>query len=179
MAFVVDVQVPWWDGSALIVQGEYESGYAKLAGAMKIWRAIEGRSLIPFANMLMSQALMGLGRFDEAAGVLLEAVELIERTGHRTHESEVRCALGELLRRQPAPNLEGAEASFRKALDVARAREARGSELRVAISLAGLWQSQGKRKKAHELLAPIYNWFTEGFDTKDLKEAKTLLAELA
>jgi predicted ATPase len=178
MAFVLDVLVPWWDSAALIVQREYESGYAKLAGAMNIWRAIEGRVLIPFSNMLMGQALMGLGRFDEAAGVLLEAVEFIERTGHRTHESEVRCALGELLRRQPAPNLEGAEASFRKALDVARAREARGSELRAAISLAHLWQSQGKRKEAHDLLAPIYGWFTEGFDTKDLKEAKALLDEL-
>jgi len=170
--------VPWWDGTALIVRGEYESGYAKLAGAMSIWRAIEGRNLIPFSNMLLGQALIGLGRFDEAAGVLHEAVELIERTGHRTHESEVRCALGDLLRRQPVPKLEAAEASFRKALDVARAREARGSELRAATSLARLWQSQGKRKEAHNLLAPIYNWFTEGFDTKDLKEAKALLAQL-
>jgi len=85
---------------------------------------------------------------------------------------------GELLLRQAIPDAPQAEASFQQALAMARRQQAKSLELRAAMSLARLWQRQGKRDVARELLAPIYGWFTEGFDTPDLKEAKALLAEL-
>jgi predicted ATPase len=84
-----------------------------------------------------------------------------------------------LLLRQPGTPQAEAETCFRQALDVARRQEAKSLELRAAMSLARLWQQQGKRAEAHELLAPVYSWFTEGFDTIDLQEAKALLAELS
>jgi predicted ATPase len=84
-----------------------------------------------------------------------------------------------LLLRQPGTSQAEAAASFQQALDVARRQEAKSLELRAATSLARLWQQQGKRAEAHELLAPVYGWFTEGFDTADLQEAKALLDALA
>lgn len=121
---------------------------------------------------------MGLDRFDEARGLLDEAVELIDQTGHRIHEAEVHRVLGELHQQQLTPTADAAEASFLKALEVARAQEAKGWELRAATSLARLWESRGKRREAYELIAPIYNWFTEGFDTHNLKAARQLLESL-
>ena len=121
---------------------------------------------------------MGLKRFAEARTLLDEAVEIIDRTGHRMHEAEVHRVLGELHLQGPTPDLDAAQTSFLKSLEVARAQDAKGWELRAATSLARLWESQGKRREAYELLAPIYNWFTEGFDTKDLKDAKALLEQL-
>ena len=85
---------------------------------------------------------------------------------------------GELLLRQPTPDVSQAEACFQQALDVARRQQAKSWELRTALSLSRLWQQQGKRAEAYELLAPIYDWFTEGFDTADLRDARTLLAAL-
>ena len=82
---------------------------------------------------------------------------------------------GELLWQQPVPDWDAAERAFLRALEVARSQQAKGRELRAAMSLARLWQSQGKRQEAYDLLAPVCDWFTEGFDTKDLKEAKALL----
>ena len=121
---------------------------------------------------------MGMQRFAEAKALLHEAVQIIDRTGHRMREAEVHRVLGELERQQLAPNVQAAEKSFLKSLEVARSQHAKGFELRTCTSLARLWQSQGKRAQAYELLGPIYNWFTGGFDTKDLKEAKALLDEL-
>jgi predicted ATPase len=85
---------------------------------------------------------------------------------------------GELHQHGDTPDLPAAEQSFNRALEVARSQEAKGFELRIAMSLARLWRSQGKRGQAYDLLAPIYNWFTEGFGTRDLKEARNLLDEL-
>lgn len=134
---------------------------------------------MPFQYLYLAQALIALMRFDEAKALLNKALELIERTGHRIDEAEVHRVLGELLRQQPVPDLDSAESAFLRALEVARAQEAKGFELRAAMGLARLWRSRGKGKEARELLAPIYRWFTEGFDTKDFKEAKALLEELA
>ena len=117
-------------------------------------------------------------RFDEAKALLNKALELIERTGHRIDEAEVHRVLGELLRQQPVPDLDSAESAFLRALEVARAQEAKGFELRAAMGLARLWQSQGKGKEALDLLKPVYDWFTEGFDTKDLIDAKALLDQV-
>jgi predicted ATPase len=98
--------------------------------------------------------------------------------GERRWEAELHRLKGELLQRQDIPDMAQAEACFQQALDVARRQQAKSWELRAAMSLSRLWQQQGKRAEACELLAPIYGWFTEGFDTADLQEAKALLDEL-
>ena len=103
----------------------------------------------------------------------------MEQREERWWESEVCRLWGVVLLRQPGTSPAEAEACFRRALDVARRQEAKALELRAAMSLSRLWQQQGKRTEARELLAPIYGWFTEGFDTADLQEAKALLAELS
>jgi predicted ATPase len=95
------------------------------------------------------------------------------------YEAKLYRLKGELLRRQVLPEEDQAETRFRQALDVARRQEAKFWELRAAMSLSRLWQRQGKREESYELLAPIYGWFTEGFDTADLQEAQALLEELS
>src|SRR5262249_41468862 len=110
---------------------------------------------------------------------LAEAHALVEQHEERWWEAEVCRLRGVLLLRQPETPLAEAEAWVQRALDVARRQEAKSLELRAAMSLARLWQQQGKRAAAHALLAPLYGWFTEGFDTADLQEAKALLEALA
>jgi predicted ATPase len=109
---------------------------------------------------------------------LAEALAVIDETGEHRWEAELHRLTGEfLLARTPDDHAE-AEACFQQALDIARHQQAKSWELRAAMSLACLWQQQGKRAEAQALLAPIYDWFTEGFDTADLQEAKALLEEL-
>ena len=178
MKFMAEIIVPFWDGPALIVQGEYEKGYARLTIGSNGWRSTGPLHLIPFANIMRARALTALERFDEATDLLNETLQIIDETGHRSEEAEVHCAIGELQQRRTHADAGAAEVSFKKGLEIARFQGAKGWELRAAKCLASLWQSQGKRKEAHDLLAPIYNWFTEGFDTKDLIEAKALLVDL-
>ena len=104
---------------------------------------------------------------------------IIERTTEAWCEAEVYRTAGEIMLRAPKRAEEKAEASFNHALTLARSQQAKSWELRVAISMARLWRDQGKPQQARELLAPVYGWFTEGFGTRDLKEAKALLEELA
>lgn len=103
----------------------------------------------------------------------------MEKTGERAYEVGLHLLKGSLLLRSGNQKVAEAEECFRQALDVARHQEAKSLELQAAISLARLWRQQGKRAEAHKLLAEVYNWFTEGFDTKDLQEAKELLDELS
>ena len=124
--------------------------------------------------------LLWAGRdgFDEALRTIDEAFPLIERSGHRMYEAEVHRLKGELLLAQNASNTAQAEQSFRTAIAVARQQKAKSWELRATGSLARLLVKQGKRDEARAMLAEIYNWFTEGFDTADLEDAKALLDEL-
>ena len=110
-----------------------------------------------------------------------EALTTVHHTGERWWEAELYRLKGELslCMSDPSGALSAAEECFRQALDIARRQQAKSLELRAAMSLSRLWKRQGKRAAAHELLAPIYGWFTEGFDTADLQEAKALLEELA
>ena len=103
----------------------------------------------------------------------------VERTEERFFEAEIDRIAGEIALKSPQPNVAKAEAYFDRALAVARQQRAKSWELRAAMSMARLWRDQGKRREALDLLAPVYGWFTEGFDTLDLKEAKGLLDELA
>jgi predicted ATPase len=114
----------------------------------------------------------------EGLQALAEADTLIEQHEERWWEAEVCRLRGVLLLRQAVPQPEEAEACFQRALEVARRQQAKSLELRAAMSLAHLWQQQDRRAEAHALLAPVYGWFTEGFDTVDLQEAKALLEEV-
>ena len=120
-----------------------------------------------------------MGQVDTGLRLLAEALAEVERTEERVWEAELYRLKGKLLLRQGTPDEHQAETCFLQALDVARRQKAKALELRAAMSLSRLWQQQGKRMDARELLAPIYGWFTEGFDTADLQEAKALLEELS
>ena len=119
-----------------------------------------------------------LGQPDEAWRYIGEAMSTIETTKERWFEAEVHRIAGETALKPPEPDRAKAEAHFDYALTIARQQQAKSLELRAAMSLARLWRDQGKPQQARELLAPVYGWFTEGFDTLDLKEAKALLDEL-
>jgi predicted ATPase len=120
-----------------------------------------------------------LGHTEDGLQALAEAHTPVEQQEERWWEAEIYRLRGVLLLRQTGTPQAEAEACFQQALDIARRQQAKSLELRAAMSLSRLWQQQGKRAEARELLAPVYGWFTEGFDTADLQEAKALLRELA
>ena len=124
---------------------------------------------------MTAEALAGLGRIDEAITMLDGELSTIAKTGERIHEAEILRLRGVLTYEEDASQAEYAEEFLRRAIEVSKTQKAKGWELRASASLARLWQKQGKRKEALELLKPVYDWFTEGFNTKDLKEAKALI----
>lgn len=132
----------------------------------------------PFRLQYLARAHAELGQFEEAWRRIREAMTAVETTKEKWCEAEVHRITGEIALMSPEPDAAKAEACFERALAVARAQQAKSWELRAAMSMARLWRDQGKRHKARKLLAPVYGWFTEGFDTSDLKEAKALLDEL-
>ena len=134
---------------------------------------------VPYLYTLLADVCAHLGRTADGLQALTEAYTVVEQHDERLWEAEVCRLRGVLLLRQPETPAAEAEAWLQRALDVARRQEAKALELRAAMSLARLWQQQGKRADAHALLAPLYGWFTEGSDTADLQEAKTLLEALA
>jgi tetratricopeptide (TPR) repeat protein len=179
IAYLTDVWVPLVEGVALIEQSEHAKGYSTLTPALTRWREAGPLLFIPWFNLTRARALIGLKGFAEASDLLHEALQIIGSTGQRMHEPEVHRVLGELELQHPTSNKQVAEQSFRKAIEVARAQEAKGWELRAATSLARLWEAEGKRREAHELLAPIHDWFTEGLDTRDVAAARELLESLS
>jgi predicted ATPase len=126
---------------------------------------------------LLARACEIAGQIEEGLTLLDDALEIAERTGERSLEAELNRHKGQLLLRQG--HVEAAEELYRKALGIAVEQEAKLWELRAAVTLARLRRDQGRHAEACELLAPVYGWFTEGFDTPDLKEAKALLSELS
>jgi predicted ATPase len=126
----------------------------------------------------LAEACGKAGQIDEGMHALEEALEAVQNHGERFYEAEVYRLKGALLMQDTPASQEEAEAYFQQALEVAHHQQAKSWELRAATSLARLWQHQGKRAEARELLAPVYGWFTEGFDTADLQEAKALLDAL-
>src|SRR5262245_17742223 len=135
--------------------------------------------LVPYFCTVLADVSAHLGYTEEGLQALAEAHILMEQHEDRWWEAEICRLRGVLLLRQTGTPQAEAEAWLQRALDVARRQEAKALELRAATSLARLWQCQGKRTEAYDLLAPIYGWFTEGFDTADLQEARTLLEALA
>jgi predicted ATPase len=128
---------------------------------------------------LLAEACLDTGQAEEGLHGIAEALDHVRQTSVAYCEAELHRLEGELRLRVDTPDVQRAEASFRRALEIARVQEAKSWELRAATSLARLWAEQRRRGEARELLAPVYEWFTEGFDTADLKDAKALLDELS
>jgi predicted ATPase len=138
-----------------------------------------GNDLCADAIILFATAYAKLGQFDDARRSIGEAITAMETSKETWFEAELNRIAGEIALKSSKPNLANAETYFERALAVARKQQAKSWELRAAMSLARLSRDQGKPQQARELLAPVYGWFTEGFDTRDLKEAKALLEQLA
>jgi predicted ATPase len=146
--------------------------------ALADWRRMGIRVNLGWWHSLFAECLQKHGNIDEALTALEAAVVHFERTGDTHWKPEVHRLMGDLLLRQDPSAPDRAELCYRRAIELARSHEAKSWELRAATSLARLWRNQGKPAAAHALLAPVYGWFTEGFDTADLKEAKLQLDKL-
>jgi predicted ATPase len=170
--------VTFLHGWALAAQGQHEAGMAQMHQGLAARQAIGSVGALSEYLTYLAEAYGGIGQAEEGLRLLAEALTWVETAGHRYHAAEVYRVKGELLLQQAVPDAPQAEACFQQALAIARRQQDRSWELRAAMSLARLWQQQGKQAEARELLAPIYGWFTEGFDTADLQDAKTLLEAL-
>jgi predicted ATPase len=163
-------------GWVKVKNGNVTEGISLLSSGSAAYRATGAEVWMPHYIGLLAAAREIAGQIEEALTLLDDAQLTVERTGERWLEAELNRHKGQLLLRQGHPKV--AEELYRKALSIAGEQEAKLWELRAAVSLARLWADQGRRTEARELLAPVYNWFIEGFDTPDLKDAKALLAEL-
>ncbi len=134
---------------------------------------------MPYYLSLLAEGHARLGQVEAGLAVVQEGWEVMERTGEHVSHAEMSRLKGALLLQQHGTVHAEAEACFQQAIAVAQQQSAKSWELRAATSLARLWQQQGKTNEARELLAPVYDWFTEGFDTADLKDAKALLDQLS
>jgi len=169
---------PMYRGWALVRQGQAREGIEPLRQGLTAYRATGAEVARPYFLALLAEAY---GTMDQAAAgltALAEALMLVDTTGERWYEPELHRLKGELRLQQSPDSHAEAHACFQQALDVARSQQAKSLELRAATSLGRLWQQQGKHAEARQLLAEVYGWFTEGFDTPDLREAKALLDEL-
>ena len=183
---------PYWlafgmilHGWALEEQEQNEEGVAQLREGLASYRATGAGLWRPYFLALLAETYGKRGQAEEGLSVLTEALDLVHKTEERWNEAELYRLTGELTLQKskvesPRSKVEEeAENCFQQALDIARHQQAKSWELRAATSLARLWQGQGKTTEVRDLLAPVYNWFTEGFDTADLKDAKALLDALS
>ena len=177
---------PYWKalgtamrGRLLALTGKASDAVRAITSAITSLRSTGATLHKPGHLWHLAMAYAELGQFDDAWRCVDDAIDTVERSKERWCEAEVNRIAGEIALKSPKPDAAKAEAYFERALTVARQQQAKSWELRAAMSMARLWRDQGKRDEARELLAPVYGWFTEGFDTLDLKEAKTLLDQLA
>jgi class 3 adenylate cyclase/predicted ATPase len=176
----------FWKATGTIVQGRLLAMIDKpgdaihlLASGIKAFNSTGSTVITPLYFSYLAEAHAKVGQFDDAWRCMEKSMSLIKHTKESWTDSEVHRIAGEMALMSPRPDEASAEGHFERALAVARSQEAKSWELRAAISMARLWRDGGRRRQARELLAPVYGWFTEGFDTLDLKEAKALLDELA
>jgi predicted ATPase len=160
-------------GWAEVYSGNTAEGISLLSSGSSAYRSTGAEAWVPYHIALLAGACEIVGQVEEALTLLDEALQIVERTGERWFAAELNRHKGQLLLKQANP--EAAEELYRKALSIAREQEAKLWELRATVSLARLRRDQGRHAEAGDLLAPVYGWFTEGFDTPDLKEAKALL----
>jgi predicted ATPase len=160
-------------------QGQGEEGLMQMQQGLTAWGATGAAVFRPYGLALLATASAKAGQHEAGLILLAEALAVTNDKGERRWEAELYRLKGEVLLAHAAEHHVEVETCFRQALDVARQQQAKSWELRAAMSLSRLWQRQGRRQEAHDLLAPIYGWFTEGFDTADLQEAQALLRELS
>jgi predicted ATPase len=161
------------------MQGQGEAGIAEIRQGLAADLATGSRLWQPYCLGLLAEAYGAGGHPDAGLTALAEALAVTDTTELRYYAAELYRLKGVLLLQQAAPDAAQAETCFHQALDIARQQQARSWELRAATSLAHLWQSQGKCQEASALLAPVYHWFTEGFDTADVQEAQALVEKLS
>jgi predicted ATPase len=163
---------------ALVNQGKLEEGIAGMLAIREALRAAGALMGLPVMLVNLAEAHGKAGQAEEGLAFIDEAQGFVAKSGERSVEAEVHRVKGELLLARSPSDYAEVETAFREALEVARRQSAKSPELRAATSLARLWQQQGREKEARALLAPVTGWFTEGFDTRDLKDAQALLGEL-
>ena len=184
-------------GWALAEQGQGAEGIAQIRQSLAAHRETGAELQRPYYLALLAEAYGKVGQVQEGLSVVAEALAMVDKAGERMYEAELYRLKGELTLKQSTvcspqsensspqhltPSIQAraeAEACFLKAIEIAQRQQAKSLELRAVMSLSRLWQQQGKKEEARQMLADIYGWFTEGFDTKDLQEAKALLEELA
>jgi predicted ATPase len=174
-----DAIIQFLQGCSLYRQDREAEGITRMRTGFEAAQSTGMKLMRPMYCALLAEVYGQAGQLDEAWRKLADALDAIEQTGQRYYEAEIFRFKGELHLREQRPNVEQAEAYFQRALSIARHQQAKSWELRAAITLAQLWRDQGRRQEARNLLAPVYGWFTEGFDTADLRNAKGLLDELA
>jgi class 3 adenylate cyclase/predicted ATPase len=178
--------VIWWQalgmslrGYLSAVTGEASNSVRTISTAVTLWRSTGSTVFIPLSLLFLATAYAELGKLDDAGRCIGEAMTVVEKTKERWFEADIHHMAGKVALMSHQQDFAKAEAYFERALAVARKQGAKSLELRAAMSMAGFWRDQGKRSEARDLLAPVYAWFTEGFDTIDLKKAKALLDALA
>jgi predicted ATPase len=171
--------VPVLGGSLLVDQRHEEEGITQIQEGLSAWQTLGAELLRAFFLTLLAEAYGKVGHIEKGLRTVSAALTRAAKTEERFSEAELYRLKGELLLQHSKDHPAEAEACFHTALEVARQQSAKSWELRAATSLARLWQRQGKQAEAHDLLAPVYHWFTEGFDTADLQEAKVLLVALS
>jgi predicted ATPase len=176
---------PFWRSAGIVLlgwtlaeQGKTEEGIVQIRRGLTSWRDTGAQQWLPFALSLLAEAYVKAGKIEDGLHLLEEALALVDKTEERWCEAELYRLKGELLLALATSDQAEAERNFRHAIDVARRQQAKSMELKAAVSLSRLWCDQGKRDPARKLLTEIYGWFTEGFDTASVKEAKALLEEL-
>jgi predicted ATPase len=175
-----------WNGGGMMHRGCIQALTGKASDAISVipsgisaWQSSGSVVFVPWYLSHMARACAELGRFDDAWQHIDNALKAIETTGETWCESDVHRTAGEIALLAPKPDVGKAETHFVRALEIAREQKAKSWELRAATSFARFWLHRGERSKARELLAPVHDWFGEGFETLDLKQAKGLLHELA
>jgi predicted ATPase len=165
-------------GSLLAWSDKSSEAVQMFTAGLAAWRSTGATLWLPFFLSYLARAYADIVQFGDATRTITEAIAAVETTKERWCEAEVRRVAGEIALRSPEPDLVKAHNHFEAALAIARKQQAKSFELRAAMSLARLWRGRGNQDAARSLLAPLYGWFTEGFETPDLREAKALLDEL-
>jgi class 3 adenylate cyclase/predicted ATPase len=171
--------IVFMQGWSLCQQGRGSEGVARMRTGFADAEATGAKMMRPMFCALLTEGYGQLGQLHEAWRMLSDALGAVEESGQRHYEAEMYRFKGQLHLRESPPDVEQAVTCFQRALDIARQQQAKSWELRAAMSLARLWRDQGRPGEAHDLLAPIHGWFTEGFDTADLKDAQALLDEVS
>ena len=159
--------------------GDATDAVKMISAGLAMWRSTGATASVPFFQSYLAMAHAMLGQYEESLHHINQAMATIETTGERVWTAEVHRLAGQIALLSPSSDVAEAQAHFNRAISTARQQQAKSWELRASISLTRLWRDQGQREQAREVLAPISHWFTEGFETHDLKEAKALLESLS